>query len=218
MEFLVLLGPPGAGKGTLSRRLQALAGFQALSTGEVIRREMADPSSSFGPVARPYMDRGEYVPDSLAISLFSSILSPSPLDTRWCLDGFPRTPPQADWFRGACEEGGHRILGCVFLEITPEHAARRLRQRRVCRVCRAPYHLEARPPREPGRCDACHGNLIPREDDDAERLARRQEAYHLRTRPLLEALARTMPVWSVDGAVDPAAQAASVLRNLPPLP
>lgn len=106
MDFLVILGPPGSGKGTLSRRLQKQNRFLPISTGEEIRKQMADPTSEIGLASALYMDRGDYIPDELALSLFYSILEPMPADSRVVLDGFPRTVPQADTFAAWVEQKG----------------------------------------------------------------------------------------------------------------
>jgi adenylate kinase len=203
VEFLVLLGPPGAGKGTISRLLHQASGFQPLSTGEVIRKEMADPLSTFGQQSRPFMDRGDYIPDDLAISLFFFLLTAYPPGTRLCLDGFPRTIPQAEAFVRWVNEKGHRFLGYVFLELPVEDALRRLGLRRVCSQCRTPYHLTDRPPQREGLCDTCGGRLIPREDDDAILLARRQERHLSQTRPLLDWFRPRVRGLEADGRNDP---------------
>jgi len=185
VEILVLLGPPGAGKGTLSRLLESRTGFLPFSTGEMIRREMSDPQSDFGRQARPYMDRGDYVPDELALSLFFTILNGVPADTRLTLDGFPRTIPQAEIFLRWVERGRHRFFGCAHLDLSVSVAVSRMRLRRVCSHCRTPYHLENRAPKREGICDVCGGSLILREDDDAPRVASRLARFHEQTDPLI---------------------------------
>lgn len=184
MEFLVLLGPPGSGKGTFSRHLQDRDGFHPLSTGELIRRRMADPGSEFGRKARPYMDRGDYIPDELALSLFFSHMDARRDRQRLVLDGFPRTVPQVEVFQAWCRAAGHLLTGGVFMELDVELAVARMRDRRVCVACRCPYHLKERPPRQTGVCDHCGGRLIPREDDDAERLAQRMRRHREQVQPL----------------------------------
>ncbi len=210
MDFLVLLGPPGAGKGTVSRLLASQAGFSPLSTGETIRREMADPLSDFGRRARPFMDRGDYLPDAMALELFSSILDPFPPGAKIAFDGFPRTVPQAESFLAWAKAGGHRYVGCVSLAVDEDTAKARLRDRRVCTRCRAPYHLRLRPPRDPDLCDLCGGSLIPREDDDPERLGQRMRQFRERTAPLLVWLRGQGPCLDVEGDADPQALAGQV--------
>ncbi len=205
MEFLLLLGPPGSGKGTLSRHLQEKDGFLPLSTGELIRQKMQSPLSSFGQQARPYMDRGDYIPDALALSLFFEYMHGLSEDQRIVLDGFPRTLTQAKVFTQWCEAARHRILGWVFLEIDLETARSRMQDRRVCERCRCPYHLATRPPQVPEVCDACQGTLIPREDDDAERMAQRLRRHEEQVEPLRVGLAKTQRILLLDGCKDPMA-------------
>jgi len=214
VEFLVLLGPPGAGKGTLSRLLQTRTGFLPLSTGEIIRREMCDPQSDFGREARPFMDRGDYVPDELALSLFFTILKEVPAGSRLTLDGFPRTVPQAGVFLEWVRKEGHLFRGCVHLDVSVEAAVQRMRQRRICSRCRAPYHLENRPPGRAGFCDVCGGRLVLREDDDAPRVASRLARFHEQTDPLIGWFAEHSFCLKLDGADDPEDLVRRLMREL----
>lgn len=213
MEFLVFLGPPGAGKGTLSRLLERQTGFVPVSTGEVIRREMADDASDFGRRARPYMDRGVYVPDELALSLFFSILSSFSESARVALDGFPRTIPQAEVFLGWVKDGGHRFYGCVHLDLSVEQAVARMKLRRICSACRTPYHLVNRPPRVAEVCDVCGGRLMMREDDDPERVASRLERFDVQTQPLIAWFREKGLCVEVDGGEDPVKSAAMLTER-----
>lgn len=183
MEFLVILGPPGSGKGTLSRRLQDAYGFYPLSTGEEIRKCMANPASELGCASAPYMDRGDYIPDDLALQLFYEILSPLPLSSRVALDGFPRTVPQADAFSGWLKERQYSLLGCVYLDLPVELAVKRMEGRLVCPDCRGTFPLVAGHPTG-ARCDVCGGRLMPREDDDPVRMHQRLKRHAQMTLPL----------------------------------
>jgi adenylate kinase len=203
VDFLVLLGPPGAGKGTLSRQLQQDSGFLPVSTGEWIRREMADPASKFGRLARPHMDRGDYIPDAAAMELFFHILKSSPEALRLVLDGFPRTIPQAETFMEWVVREGHRLLGAVHLDLDGELAVERMRLRRVCSICRTPYHLQWNPPRRAEVCDLCGGGLILREDDDPERVARRLQRFRDQTDPLIRWFDARGCLVRLDGALPP---------------
>jgi len=204
VEFLVILGPPGAGKGTLSRLLERRTGFLPVSTGEVIRHEMADGTSEFGRRARPYMDRGVYVPDELALTLFFSLLKKFSSDAKVALDGFPRTVPQAEVFLDWVKQEGHVFHGCVHLDLSVAQALERMKLRRVCSVCRAPYHLVNRPPAIDEVCDECGGALMMREDDDPERVASRLERFHEQTQPLIGWFADQGRCVELDGGDDPA--------------
>jgi adenylate kinase len=213
VEFLVLLGPPGAGKGTLSRLLERRTGFLPVSTGEVIRREMADETSDFGRRARPYMDRGVYVPDELALSLFYSILKTYPDGAKVALDGFPRTIPQAEVFLDWVKSENHVFHGCVHLDLSVARAVERMKLRRVCSQCRAPFHLVNRPPAVPEVCDLCGGALILREDDDPERVASRLDRFHEQTRPLIEWFTAQGLCLELDGGDDPAESVEKLIQH-----
>lgn len=165
--------------------LQEKDRFIPLSTGEEIRKKMADPGSEFGQQAAPYMDRGDYIPDELALDLFHSILEPLDPDSRVVLDGFPRTVPQGEQFAAWVERRNHRLLGSVFLDIDTEVAARRMRDRLVCPDCRKTFPTVAGLPA--GRhCADCGGLLIPREDDDPVRMRQRILRHRQQTLPLRE--------------------------------
>lgn len=183
MEFLIVMGPPGAGKGTLSRLLESRDGWIPVSTGEEIRKRMADPHNEIGRSATPYMDRGDYIPDEMALRLFFSILEPMPENARIVLDGFPRTVPQAEFFAQWVREKNHQIKGCVFLELDPAVAAERMRNRQVCPECRKTFPAVAGGPTGT-HCDDCGARLIPREDDDPKRMAQRVRRHEHQTRPL----------------------------------
>lgn len=183
MDFLVILGPPGSGKGTLSRRLQEEKQFQPVSTGEEIRKQMADTVSQVGRDSAPYMDRGDYIPDSLALTLFYTILDPMDADSRIVLDGFPRTVPQADAFADWVADKGHRLTGCVFLDLAVEAAVKRMEARLVCPDCRRTYPIVAGHPAG-SRCSFCGGELMQREDDDPVRMRQRLLRHQQMTLPL----------------------------------
>ena len=183
--FLILLGPPGSGKGTLSRLLQQQADWIPVSTGEEIRKRMAVPGDEIGDASRPYMDRGDYIPDDLALKLFFSIAEHLPRGGKVVLDGFPRTVHQAEVLEEWLQGEGHAFAGCAFLELAPEVAAERMRQRRVCPSCRKTFPTVAGDP--VGEfCDeeGCSDRLIPREDDDPERMAMRVQRHNEQTAPL----------------------------------
>lgn len=203
MDFLVILGPPGSGKGTLSRQLQEQQGFIPISTGEEIRKQMADPDSEIGNLSAPFMDRGDYIPDALALRLFYKILAPMPEDCRLVLDGFPRTVPQADSFVSWLTQNHHRMIGCVFLELPVEVAVKRMEARLVCPDCRRTYPTVAGHPAG-SHCGACGGILMQREDDDPKRMRQRLKRHEQMTRPLREWFADRKQLVELNAAVDTA--------------
>jgi adenylate kinase len=203
VEFLVLLGPPGSGKGTLSRLLQETDGWTPISTGELIRKRMSDPESDFGKAAKPFMDRGDYIPNALALSLFFSLPEITSPNARLILDGFPRTSVQAEVFHTWCRLENHHFVGCGYIQVPEDVAVARMQQRRICSECRKPFHLEFRPSEVAGVCDDCGGALMPREDDDPVRLKQRMYRHEEQTRPLKAWFAEREKVAELDGRKDP---------------
>jgi len=176
MRNVVLLGPPGAGKGTVASRLVREFGFLHVSTGDMLREEVAR-GTPLGQLAQGYMARGELVPDEVILSLVRQRVD---AQKGVLFDGFPRTVAQA--------EGLERFTSVdvvVFLEVERDEVVRRLSSRRVCGTCGAVYNLVTQPPREPGKCDRCGGALIQREDDKPEVVARRFEVYMRDSAPLV---------------------------------
>ncbi|MCR4404649.1 MAG: adenylate kinase [Candidatus Acetothermia bacterium] len=172
---IVLLGPPGAGKGTQAALLAARLGLKHISTGEILREEVQQ-GTELGKKARAYMDRGELVPDELMIEMLDSRL-----DGRFLLDGFPRTTNQAEALERIAKV--ERVLS---IRLSEEETVRRLTARRVCADCGRNYNLVSNPPRVPGVCDACGGRLIQRDDDTPEVIRRRYRVYEAQTAPLRE--------------------------------
>jgi len=164
--------------------MQEEMGWTPVSTGEEIRIRMADPDSEIGNLSRPFMDRGDYVPDDLANRLFDEIVGMAAPDAHIVLDGYPRTVPQAERMENWIRTSGHRFHGCLFLQLDPEVAEERMRNRKICPVCRKSF------PRIAGSesgdiCEECGGaKLIPREDDDPERMGRRVARHYEVTAPL----------------------------------
>ena len=178
---LILLGAPGAGKGTQAEIVCDKLGIPAISTGNILR-EAVKNGTEMGLKAKSFMDSGALVPDDVIIGIIKERLAQPDCSKGFFLDGVPRTVAQAE----ALEEMGVNIDKVVDLEVADEVIMRRLSGRRVCSACGASYHLEFKPSREPDRCDRCSGPLFVRKDDERATVRDRLAAYHEQTEPLVE--------------------------------
>lgn len=207
MRNVVLLGPPGAGKGTIAVRVAKEAGLLHLSTGDVLRDEVAR-GTELGQRARTFMERGELVPDAVVLAMVQERVKGQ---QGVLLDGFPRTLAQAE---GLAEFLPVHVV--VNLAVTKDEVVRRLGSRRVCRACGAVYNVVTQRPRTEGLCDRCGGELRQRPDDTPEVVARRYEVYEKDSRPLVEHYARQGLLKAVDAARSPdqvSADVAKILRS-----
>jgi adenylate kinase len=182
---VVLLGPPGAGKGTQARQLATRWGVPQVATGDMLRAAVA-AGTPLGREARRYMDAGDLVPDSVIIGLIAERLAQPDAAKGFVLDGFPRTVAQAEALDRLLAEHGVGLDRVVFFRIGDEELVRRLSGRRVCRGCGRNYHVVSSPPRVAGRCDVCGDVLYQRSDDDEEKVRHRLAVYARDTRPLIE--------------------------------
>src|SRR3989338_8813882 len=182
---LVLLGPPGAGKGTLAALLKKSLKVRHISTGDILREEMKN-NSALGQEAKKYIDNGELVPDEVVTKLIESKLTANDrVDGGYMLDGFPRTKKQAEALDRILKKIHSPLDYALFLESTLPVIIQRLTGRRVCRVCGALFHVKNRPPRREGICDECGGILYQRADDNAETIKTRMEVYLKNTQPII---------------------------------
>ena len=178
---LILLGAPGAGKGTQAEILCKKLGIPSISTGNILRAAIKDGTPT-GLKAKSYMDAGQLVPDEVIIGIVGERLQQADCARGCILDGVPRTIAQAE----AIEKAGIQIDAVVAIEISEEEILRRMSGRRVCEACGASYNLEAVPPKVAGICDNCGGKLIQREDDTPETVKARLAVYHKETEPLVD--------------------------------
>ena len=176
---LILLGAPGAGKGTQAEILSAKLGIPTISTGNILRAAIKE-GTSIGLEAKSYMDAGKLVPDSVIIGIVAQRLEQPDCARGFILDGVPRTIGQAQ----ALDQAGVTFDHVVSIEISDGEIEERMTGRRVCQSCGAPYHVKAKPPKAEGVCDTCGGPLVQRADDKPETVRHRLEVYHAETEPL----------------------------------
>ena len=177
---LILLGAPGAGKGTQAEILCKKLGIPSISTGNILRAAIKDGTPT-GLKAKSYIDAGKLVPDEVIIGIVDERLSQDDCAGGYILDGVPRTIAQAE----ALEKAGIQFDAVVSIEISEDEILRRMRGRRVCEACGSSYNVEAIPPRVEGICDNCGGKLIQRKDDTPETVRERLKVYHTETEPLV---------------------------------
>ena len=200
--IVILLGPPGVGKGTQAVRLADDLGWRHLSTGDLLRAHRRE-GTALGREAKGYMDAGELVPDDVILGMVRSELESMAPDQGVVFDGFPRTVPQAAGLDGLLGEMGRQVDRVVVLHADDEVLVKRLSGRRSCPECGAVYNVHFNPPETEGRCDRCDGELVHRRDDTAETVRTRLEVYREQTAPLIRFYeTHDAPVVSVDGERD----------------
>ena len=182
---LVLLGPPGSGKGTQGEALQEDFRLPYYATGDILRTAVKE-GSELGNKAKEYMDRGDLVPDELIIDLIAERVQREEASDGFILDGFPRTVPQAEALDEKMKELGREITAAVLIDVDDDEVVRRLSGRRTCEKCGRPYHVEFSPPKDEGVCDVDGGELVIRDDDRPEVVRHRLKTYHEKTEPLID--------------------------------
>ncbi len=183
--YFVMLGPPGAGKGTQAQKVAEVLGLPHISSGDIFRENLKK-ETELGKQARGYIERGELVPDDLTISMIRERLARPDCRPGALLDGFPRTPAQADALAEMLTDFQGQVDAVPFIEVPDEVLIERLSGRWTCRSCGAVYHEKFNPPRQPGVCDACGSELYQREDDKVETVKNRIKVYYQQTSPLIE--------------------------------
>ncbi len=183
--YLVLLGPPGAGKGTQATRLADALGIPKVSTGDILREAVSE-NTSLGKTAHGYMKSGKLVPDEIVSGIVRERLAESDMQRGFILDGYPRTAAQARDLEDSLVRLGMGPLRVISLDVPESEVIKRLSGRRVCSGCGATYHVLFDPPRKEGRCNQCGGRLELREDDREETVRERLAVYLKETEPLME--------------------------------
>ncbi len=199
---LVLLGPPGAGKGTQGVMLAERYGIPQISTGDILR-DHVQRGTKLGIQARSYMDRGEYVPDDVVVSMVMDRLEEPDADTGFILDGFPRTVAQAEALERALDEADEPLSSVIKFSVGGEVAVRRLLGRYTCPNCGRTYHVEFKPPAQEGVCDVCGAELERRADDDELTVRRRIAVYREQASPLEQFYVERDLLYQVDAEGTP---------------
>ena len=207
--MLILLGAPGAGKGTQAEQICQRLHIPAISTGNILR-EALKSGTELGLKAKSFMDAGNLVPDDVVIDMLKERISEPDCKDGFILDGFPRTIPQAE----ALDAMGVSIDRVIDIEVPDEKIVTRMSGRRVCEKCGASYHLVYNPPKVEGVCDKCAGALVQRKDDSAETVRDRLTVYHNQTEPLKSYYAAQGKLFQVDGDRDVAVVSADILKEL----
>ena len=185
MVRTILLGPPGAGKGTQADLIVAKYGIPHISTGDIFR-ENIKKETPFGKKAQAFMNKGELVPDDLVCEIATDRLLKDDCNEGFLLDGFPRTVYQAEKLDDFLKEQGISLTAVLDLEVGDKELFERLTGRRVCKVCGASYHIVNIPPKKDGICDKCGGELIQRSDDNEKTVKNRIDVYNNETKPLVD--------------------------------
>jgi adenylate kinase len=196
--YLILLGAPGAGKGTQANLLSAHLNLPRISSGDLFR-EHINAETPLGREAKSYIDRGELVPDSLTVEMMRERLQHEDCQSGAVMDGFPRTIPQAEAFDEALAATCKTVRAVIDLQVDHEVLLERLSGRWMCRQCGASYHTSFHPPAVKGRCDECGGELYQRDDDRSETVEHRLEVYFRQTAPLQELYRRRGRLVEIDG-------------------
>jgi len=210
---LVLLGPPGSGKGTQGERLQDDLELPYYATGDILRAAVRE-GTELGRSAKDYMDRGDLVPDEVIVGMIGERIDSSEAADGFILDGFPRTAPQAEALAAKLKELGRALTAVLLIDVSDEEVVRRLGGRRTCVENGHVFHVELNPPKQEGVCDVDGSELITRDDDKPEVIRHRLEQYHEKTAPLIEHYDSQSLLRRIDGAAAPDAVADEIQRTL----
>jgi adenylate kinase len=210
---LVLLGPPGSGKGTQGERLQEDLELPYYATGDILRAAVRE-GTELGHVAKGYMDRGDLVPDEVIVGMIGQRIDSPAAEDGFILDGFPRTAPQADALAAKLGELGRGLTAVLLIDVDDEEVVRRLGGRRTCVENGHVFHVEFSPPQEEGVCDIDGSELVVRDDDKPEVIRHRLQQYHAKTAPLVEHYDGQSLLRRIDGVSSPESVAEEIRRTL----
>ena len=198
---IIMLGAPGAGKGTQAQMIADKYNIPHISTGDIFRANIKN-GTELGKKAKEYMDKGLLVPDELTVQLLLDRVANDDCKDGYVLDGFPRTIPQADVLDAELTKLGDKVDFAVNVDVPDENIVRRMSGRRACLKCGATYHIEHIPPKVEGICDKCGSELVLREDDKPETVQNRLSVYHEQTQPLIDYYDKKNILKTVDGTKD----------------
>ncbi len=198
---IIMLGAPGAGKGTQAKLIAEKYGIPHISTGDIFRANIK-AGTDLGKEAKEYMDKGQLVPDELTVRILLDRVGKDDCKNGYVLDGFPRTIPQAQVLDNEVAKLGDKIDYAIDVDVPDENIIRRMSGRRACLKCGATYHIEHVPPKKEGICDVCGSELVLRDDDKPETVKERLSVYHKQTQPLIDHYSRFNILRTVDGTQD----------------
>lgn len=198
---VVMLGAPGAGKGTQAKKIAAKYNVPHISTGDIFRANIKE-GTELGKKAKSYMDQGLLVPDELVVDLVVDRLQQQDCSNGYVLDGFPRTIPQAEALDAALRDLGTQLDFALDIDVADEFIIKRMSGRRACLGCGATYHIVNIPPKTEGICDTCRGELVLRDDDKPETVEKRLSVYHEQTQPLIDYYKNSAILVTLDGTQD----------------
>lgn len=198
---IIMLGAPGAGKGTQAKMIADKYQIPHISTGDIFRANIKN-GTELGKEAKSYMDKGLLVPDELTVKILLDRVSNKDCENGYVLDGFPRTIPQAEVLEEALAKTGDKIDYAINVDVPDENIIKRMSGRRACLKCGATFHIEHVPPKKDGICDVCGDALVLRDDDKEETVKNRLEVYHKQTQPLIDFYSEKGVLKVVDGTVD----------------
>ncbi|MBS1679815.1 MAG: adenylate kinase [Actinobacteria bacterium] len=199
---LVLLGPPGSGKGTQGERLNEDLRLPYYATGDILRGAVRD-ETELGKSAKEYMDRGDLVPDEVIVGVIADRIDSEEARDGFILDGFPRTTPQAEALDAKLDDLGRSVGAVLLIDVSDDEVVKRLGGRRTCVVCGRVYHVDFNPPKVEGVCDVDGGELVQRDDDKPDVIRKRLATYHEKTEPLVTYYDDKGVLRRVDGERDP---------------
>ena len=198
---IIMLGAPGAGKGTQAKMIAEKFNIPHISTGDIFRANIKN-GTELGKKAKEYMDKGQLVPDELTVEILLDRVAADDCKNGYVLDGFPRTIPQADVLDKELTKLGDKVDFAINVDVPDENIVRRMSGRRACLKCGATYHIEHIPPKQEGICDKCGSELVQRDDDKPETVQNRLSIYHEQTQPLIDYYNKKNILKSVDGTKD----------------